>query len=36
MVNKRDSSYTTFGDIEVHVKQDDVIRAKQYLKDLEA
>lgn len=27
-INKRDSSYNAFGDIELYVKADDVVRAK--------
>jgi hypothetical protein len=27
-INKRDSSYNAFGEIEIYVKADDVVRAK--------
>ena len=29
IINKQDSSYLSFGEIELYVKQDDVLRAKQ-------
>ena len=35
VINKKDSSYLAFGEAEVYVKQEDVIRAKQYIKNLE-
>ncbi len=35
VINKKDSSYLVFGEAEVYVKQDDVIRAKQLIKSLE-
>ncbi len=35
VINKRDSSYLAFGEAEVYVKQDDVIRAKKLIKNLE-
>ncbi|MEI6454669.1 MAG: DUF2007 domain-containing protein [bacterium] len=28
VINKQDSSYLSFGDIEVHVKRDDILKAK--------
>jgi hypothetical protein len=31
IINKQDSSYLTFGEIELYVKQDDVLRAKQII-----
>ena len=35
VINKKDSSYLVFGEAELYVKQDDVIRAKQLIKNLE-
>jgi Zn-dependent membrane protease YugP len=35
VINKKDSSYLAFGEAELYVKQDDVIRAKQLIKSLE-
>jgi Zn-dependent membrane protease YugP len=35
VINKKDSSYLAFGEAEVYVQQDDVIRAKQLIKNLE-
>ena len=35
VINKKDSSYLVFGEAEVYVKQDDVIRAKQLIKTME-
>ncbi len=35
VVNKRDSTYNTFGDIEVYVKRDNVIRALKLIKEFE-
>jgi hypothetical protein len=29
IVNKQDSSYLTFGEIEVYVKSEDILKAKQ-------
>jgi hypothetical protein len=29
IINKQDSSYLTFGEIEVYVKSDDILKAKQ-------
>jgi len=29
VVNKQDSSYLSFGDIEVYVKSEDILKAKQ-------
>jgi hypothetical protein len=34
IINKQDSSYH-FGDIEIYVKQDDVIRTKRLIKKFE-
>lgn len=34
ILNKKDSSYQ-FGDIEIYVKRDDILNAKQALKGLE-
>lgn len=33
--DKRDSSYNSFGDIELCVRRDNVIRAKQLIKNIE-
>lgn len=35
IINKRDTTYNSFGDIELYVKGDDVIRAKSRLKQFE-
>ena len=35
VLNKKDSSYLVFGETEVYVDQDNVIRAKQLIKTLE-
>ena len=35
VVNKRDSTYNTFGDIEVYVNRDNVIRALKLIKEFE-
>ena len=35
VVNKKDSSYLMFGETEVYVNQDEVIKAKQLIKTLE-
>jgi hypothetical protein len=34
ILNKQDSSYLSFGYIEVYVKSENVVKAKYYLKDL--
>ena len=31
IINKQDSSYLSFGEIELYVKNDDVLRAKQII-----
>lgn len=31
VLNRQDSSYVQFGEVEVHVKRDDVIRAKRLI-----
>ena len=31
IINKQDSSYLTFGEVELYVKQDDVLRAQQII-----
>ena len=35
VLNKKDSSYLVFGETELYVDQDNVIRAKQLIKTLE-
>ncbi len=35
VMNKKDSSYLAFGESEVYVDRDDVVRAKQLIKTLE-
>jgi len=35
VINKKDSSYLMFGETEVYVNQDEVIKAKQLIKTLE-
>ncbi len=35
VINKKDSSYLMFGETELYVSQDDVIKAKQLIKTLE-
>ncbi len=35
VMNKKDSSYLMFGETELYVSQDDVIKAKQLIKTLE-
>ncbi len=35
VMNKKDSSYQTFGDIEVYVEATDLIKAKYILKELD-
>jgi formylmethanofuran dehydrogenase subunit D len=34
IINKKDSIYNSFGDIEVYVNRDNLIRAKQVLQKL--
>ncbi len=34
IINKKDSIYNTFGDVEVYVNRDNLIRAKQILQKL--
>ena len=34
IINKKDSVYNSFGDIEVYVNRDNLIRAKQILQKL--
>jgi len=36
VINKKDSSYLIFGETEVYVNRDDVLRAKQLIKTLES
>lgn len=36
VMNKRDSSYNTFGEFEVYVARKDVVRGKYLLKNLES
>jgi hypothetical protein len=36
IINKMDSSYKSFGEIEVYVKNDNAIRAKMLAKEFEA
>lgn len=36
IINKMDSSYKSFGEIEVYVKNDNAIRAKLLAKEFEA
>lgn len=31
IINKQDSSYTIFGEIELHVKREDILRAKSII-----
>ncbi|MGC9470230.1 MAG: DUF2007 domain-containing protein [Bacteroidales bacterium] len=35
ILNKQDSSYQTFGEIEIYVHRDNLIRAKALLKEIE-
>jgi len=32
LVNKKDSAYTTIGEIEIHVMQDSVLKARTLIK----
>ncbi|MCH7658364.1 MAG: DUF2007 domain-containing protein [Bacteroidetes bacterium] len=34
VINKKDSSYHFFGDIEIYVKRDNILRAKLILKQI--
>ncbi|RLD48105.1 MAG: DUF2007 domain-containing protein [Bacteroidetes bacterium] len=34
IINKKDSSYTTFGDIELYVREENAETAKQLIKEL--
>ena len=34
IINKKDSTYNSFGDIEIYVNRDNLIRAKQILQKL--
>jgi len=34
IINKKDSAYNSFGDIEIYVNRDNLIRAKQILQKL--
>ena len=36
IINKMDSSYRTFGEIEIYVRQDQVIRAKMLAKEFDS
>lgn len=36
VVNKRDSSYTVFGEVEVYVIKEDVEKSKELLKNIES
>jgi hypothetical protein len=35
IINKMDSSYKTFGDIEVYVRRDNILLAKKLIKEFE-
>jgi hypothetical protein len=35
VMNKKDSSYKTFGDIEIYVKEENLLRAKTLIKEFE-
>ena len=35
VINKKDSSYLAFGETEVYVRRDDIIRAKNLVKTFE-
>ncbi|NOU19455.1 MAG: DUF2007 domain-containing protein [Bacteroidales bacterium] len=35
VINKQDSSYTSFGDVEVYVSQDEAEKSKELLKNIE-
>lgn len=34
IINKKDSTYNTFGDLEIYVNRDNLIKAKQILQKL--
>ncbi len=34
IINKKDSTYTTFGDVELYVKKENAEKAKELLKEL--
>lgn len=34
VINKKDSSYNFFGDVEVYVKRDNILKAKLILKQI--
>lgn len=36
IINKMDSSYRSFGEIEVYVRQDQIIRAKMLAKEFDS
>jgi hypothetical protein len=36
IINKMDSTYRSFGDIEVYVRQDQIIRAKMLAKEFDS
>ena len=36
IINKLDSTYRSFGDIEVYVRQDQIIRAKMLAKEFDS
>ncbi len=35
VINKQDSNYLSFGDIEIYVQRDDILRAKAILNEIE-
>lgn len=36
VMNRRDSSYTVFGEVEIYVVKEDVERSKELLKNIES
>jgi hypothetical protein len=36
IINKMDSAYHSFGDIEVHVRQDQILKAKMLAKEFDS
>ena len=36
LINKRDSAYNSFGEIELFVKEDDLLKSRTMLKNLES
>ncbi len=36
LINKKDTAYQSFGDIEVYVQEENVVRAKKLLSDFES